>query len=218
VSKLRLLVIEDNPVLREGIAALLNQRTDLSVVASDDSGFDGRTARHAQADVVLVDRGLRHRDSLHVVETVKKASPDAGVIVMALLPVQEDIIEFVKAGVSGFILKDAPVDDLVRTIRAVADGTKVLPPVLAGTLFSQISRLALTRGQAVAAVRMTRREREIITLIADGLSNKAIARQLHIATHTVKSHVHNILEKLALHSRLEIAAYAHAREEADTDL
>ena len=210
MAKLRLLIIEDNPVLREGMAALFSQRPDLAVVTSSDSGLDVQNARHVNPDVVLVDLGLRHRAPLRVVETVKKASPGAGVIVMDLLPVQEDVVEFVRAGVSGFILKDAPIDDFVRTIRAVAEGTSVLPPALAGTLFSQISKRIVTRGQAVSAVRMTQREREIIGLIAEGFSNKEIARRLHIATHTVKSHVHNILEKLALHTRLEIAAYAHA--------
>lgn len=209
MAKLKLLIIEDHPLLREGMAALLSDRPDLSVVATGDSGSDLQKARDADPDVVLVDLGLRHHDSLRVVETVKRASPHARVIVMDLLPVQEDIIDFVKAGVSGFLLKDATLDDFVRTIRAVAEGTKVLPPPLAETLFSQISKRAVTRGQAVDAVRMTRREKEIIGLISEGLSNKEIARRLRIATHTVKSHVHNILEKLALHTRLEIAAYAH---------
>jgi len=214
VAKLRLLIVEDNPLLREGMAALLNQRPDLSVVASGDSSLDIQETRHINPDVVLVDLGLRNRHSLHVVETLKKASPDARFILMDLLPVQEDIVEFVKVGVSGFILKDATIDDFVRTIHAVAEGTTVLPAPLVGTLFSQISQRAVTRGQAVAAVRMTRREREIIGLIAEGLSNKEIARRLHIATYTVKSHVHNVLEKLALHTRLEIAAYAHRDTEA----
>ncbi len=216
MAKLRLLIIEDHPLLREGMAALLNQRPDLIVVASGESGLDVQKARHVDADVVLVDLGLRNQDSLHAVETVKRASPDARVIVMDLLPVQEDVVEFVKAGVSGFILKDATLDDFVRTINAVAEGTTVLPPALAGTLFSQISQRVVKRGQAVAAVRMTQREREIISLITEGLSNKEIARRLHIAMHTVKSHVHNVLEKLALHTRLEIAAYAHSGKPSET--
>jgi len=198
------------------MAALLNQRPDLIVVASGERGLDVQKARHVDADVVLVDLGLRNQDSLHAVETVKRASPDARVIVMDLLPVQEDVVEFVNAGVSGFILKDATLDDFVRTINAVAEGTTVLPPALAGTLFSQISQRVVKRGQAVAAVRMTQREREIISLITEGLSNKEIARRLHIATHTVKSHVHNVLEKLALHTRLEIAAYAHSGKPSET--
>jgi DNA-binding NarL/FixJ family response regulator len=98
---------------------------------------------------------------------------------------------------------------------AVADGASVLPPLLAGTLFSHVAAQARARGRrgAKAAVRMTAREREVIASIADGMGNKEIADRLHIATHTVKSHVHNILEKLALHTRLEVAAYAHEEGE-----
>ena len=217
MAKLRLLIVEDNPLLREGMTALLNQRSDFTVVASSDSTFDAQKARHINPDVVLVDLGLRNQHSLHVVETVKRASPSARVIIMDLLPVQEDIVDYVKVGVSGFILKDATLADFVRTIHAVADGSTVLPEALAGTLFSEISRRAVTRGQAVSGVRMTRREREVIGLIVEGLSNKDIARRLHLATYTVKSHVHNILEKLALHTRLEIAAYAQRDPPSETD-
>ena len=140
MTKLRLLIVEDNPLLREGMAALLNQRSDFTVVASGDSSFDVKKARHINPDVVLVDLGLRNRNSLHVVETVRKASPSARVILMDLLPVQEDLVEYVKVGVSGFVLKDATLADFVRTIHAVADGTTVLPEALAGTLFSEISK------------------------------------------------------------------------------
>jgi DNA-binding NarL/FixJ family response regulator len=123
-------------------------------------------------------------------------------------------VEFVHAGVSGFIMKDATLEDLVNTIRSVADGAHVLPPQMTGTLFSQIAREAVIRGrpEALSAVRMTPREREVINLIAEGLSNKEMAGRLHIASHTVKSHVRNIMEKLMLHTRLQIAAYAHSEE------
>ena len=117
-----------------------------------------------------------------------------------------------KAGANGFIMKDATVQDLVSTIRSVALGADVVPPALTGTLLSHIAQQAAAIRQvpgAADAVRMTKREKEIMNLIAEGLSNKEIAQQLNIATYTVKSHVHNILEKLALHSRLQIAAYTH---------
>ena len=164
--------------------------------------------------MVLLDFGLRNGDSLRVAEKVRKEFPDARIIVMDLLPVQEDIVEFVHAGVSGFIMKDATLEDLVNTIRSVADGAHVLPPQMTGTLFSQIAREAVIRGrpEALSAVRMTPREREVINLIAEGLSNKEMAGRLHIASHTVKSHVRNIMEKLMLHTRLQIAAYAHSEE------
>ena len=139
--------------------------------------------------------------------------PAARVIITDLPPMHEDLIEFVNAGVCGFILKDATVEDLVATIRTVAEGDQVLPPEMTSTLFSQIAKEALVRGRAVAGstVRMTAREREVIALIGEGLSNKEIAARLTIATHTVKSHVRNVMEKLALHTRLQIAAFAHRR-------
>ena len=207
-------VIEDNRLVREGITSLLNQLPDLRVVAGSDSD-DTTLLASVGPQVVLLDLGLRNGDSLRVAEKVLKELPTSKVIVMDLLPVHEDIVEFVNAGVSGFIMKDATLDDLARTIRSVAEGVNVLPPQMTGTLFSQIARDAVTRGrpEVLESVRMTPRERQVINLIAEGLGNKEIASRLHIATHTVKSHVRNVMEKLMLHTRLQIAAYAH-REEA----
>jgi DNA-binding NarL/FixJ family response regulator len=203
-------LIEDNRLVREGITALLNQLPDLKVVAGASTG-DTALLRTVNPQVVLLDLGLRNGDSLRVAEKVKLEFPEAKVIVMDLLPVHEDIVEFVHAGVSGFIMKDATVEDLVHTIRSVADGAHVLPPQMTGTLFSRIARDAVARGRpaVLESVRMTPREREVINLIAEGLSNKEIAGTLHVATHTVKSHVRNIMEKLTLHTRLQISAYAH---------
>jgi DNA-binding NarL/FixJ family response regulator len=111
-------------------------------------------------------------------------------------------------------MKDATFEDLVRVIRSVAAGTKVLPPQMTSTLFSQIAKEAINANEfsAIDAVRMTARERQVIELIAEGLSNKEIAARLEIAAHTVKSHVRNIMEKLALHTRLQIAAYSNRQE------
>ena len=206
-------VIEDNRLVREGITALLNQLPDLRVVAGGDSD-DTAALGGAQPQVVLLDLGLRNGDSLRVAERVRKDFPASRIIVMDLLPVHEDIVEFVNAGVSGFIMKDATLDDLVRTIRSVAEGINVLPPQMTGSLFSQIARDAVARGrpEVLESVRMTPRERQVINLIAEGLGNKEIASRLHIATHTVKSHVRNVMEKLMLHTRLQIAAYAHRAE------
>ncbi|UCE04643.1 MAG: response regulator transcription factor, partial [bacterium] len=132
------------------------------------------------------------------------------VIAMDILPEETDIVEFVKAGGAGLILKSASIDDFINTIRKVAQGEKVLPPILTNSLFSQIIDYAIntTKINAQESIRLTPREREIIDLISEGLSNKEIAQRLHIATYTVKSHVHNILEKLALSTRLQVAAFA----------
>lgn len=203
-------LIEDNRLVREGIAALLNQLPDVKVVAGA-SGADTALLHKTKPNVVLLDLGLGHGDSIRVAEEVKRELPESKIILMDLLPVHEDIVEFVNVGVSGFIMKDATLDDLVNTIRSVAQGVHVLPPQMTSTLFSQIAKDAIVRGRtdALDAVRLTPREREVIDLIAEGLSNKEIATRLDIATDTVKSHVRNVMEKLMLHTRLQIAAYAH---------
>lgn len=210
-EKIRLLLIEDNKILRSGMAALLKPHVDIRIVSS--SGNNENTILQIQKlkpNVILLDIGLRSQNSLRMVECVKKEFPDARVIVMDLVPVQADILQFIKAGASGFILKDASLEQFLATIRSVSAGEKVLPDHLTESLFSQIIEFALKKGKIKVkdAVRMTNREKEIIELISDALTNKEIAAQLKISAFTVKSHVHNILEKLALHTRLEVANYS----------
>jgi DNA-binding NarL/FixJ family response regulator len=205
-------VVEDNRLVRDGLATLLDQQSDFTIVAKADGVRAGLVrVRETKPNVVLVDAGLENGDSRRLVGDVRKESPESRVIVMDLLPAQEDVIAFVKAGASGFIVKDASIEDFVRTIRSVADGVDVVPGALTGTLLSHIVDHAIAHDVSLVrdAVQMTKREREITSLIAEGLSNKEIAQRLNIATYTVKSHVHNILEKLALHSRLQIAAHEH---------
>ena len=130
---------------------------------------------------------------------------------MDLLPAQEDVIAFIKAGANGFIVKDATVEDFVRTIPSVAEGVDVVPPALTATLLSHIVDRAVLRDSPVLreGVTMTTRERAVIELVTDGLGNKEIAQRLNLSTHTVKSSVRHIMEKLALHSRLQLAVFAH---------
>ena len=206
-------LIEDNRLVREGITALLNELPDFKVIAG---GCAAETALlgEVNAQVVLLGIGVRNGDSVRMAEVVKAEVPGAKIVVMDVQPGQVEIVEYVKAGVEGFIMKDATLEDLADTIRSVAGGVNVLPPQMTGSLFSQIAREAVAKGRPLAleSVRMTPREREVIDLISVGMSNKEIAKRLHIATHTVKSHVRNIMEKLTLHTRLQIAAYAHGEK------
>jgi DNA-binding NarL/FixJ family response regulator len=215
MKKIRILVVEDNRIMSDGITTLLNKQADMHVVATIGSGNNILLkASQAKPYVILMDVGLKNIKESLVVESIKKNIPEAKLIGMGLLPLQADIVEFVEAGASGFILKNATVREFLATIRSVVKGEKVLPPSLTGSLFSHVAELAFKKrkGKIVNAVRMTKREREIIALIADGQSNKEVAQQLNIATHTVKSHVHNIMEKLAIHTRLQIARFM--REES----
>ena len=204
-------LIEDNRLLRDGLSALLSAQ-GLSVVATARSGQEAlREVSRVKPQLILLDSALGDRDIPRFVREIRQIFPDVKVIVMGLLPAHEDFVELIQAGVSGFILKDATIEVFVSTILSVADGVSVLPSLLTSTLFTHVATQALARGKrgAKAAGRMTARERQVVDSIAEGLSNKEIADRLHVATHTVKSHVHNILEKLALHTRLEVAVYAH---------
>ena len=210
ITMITVAIIEDNRLVREGMTDMLNELPDVKVVLAA-TGLEAAMLRETKPRVVLLDVGLQDRSSLRVAETVKNELADSRVIVMDLLPAHEEIAEFVNAGVAGFILKDASFEDFVGTIRSVADGARVLPAPMTGTLFSQIAKVAVRRNgaEALDAVRITQREREVVELIGAGMSNKEIGQRLHIATDTVKSHVRNVMEKLALHTRLQIAVYSH---------
>jgi DNA-binding NarL/FixJ family response regulator len=211
-AALPVLLIEDNRLLRDGLTSLLGAQ-GLQVIATARSGSGAlRQVARLKPQLVLLDSALGDRDCVRLVQAVKTTSPATKVIVMHLLPAHEDVTALVSAGVSGFIMKDASVAEFVRTLRSVADGVSVLPPLMAKSLFSHVADRVLTRGKrrVKAAMRMTTRERQVMALIAEGLGNRDIAERLGIAAHTVKSHAHNILEKLALHTRLEVAAYANA--------
>lgn len=213
MKKIKLLLIEDNRLLREGLTAMLKKQQDIDVVETVGNGENILAImRKYKPEVLLLDLGLRNRNSLHLVKFVKKNFSETKVIVMDLIPLQTDVFEFVQAGVSGFIIKDATVNDFLNTIRSVARGLQVLPPTLTGSLFSQIIDHAingLKPSGLLESVRMTKRERQVIELIADGHTNKEIAQELSLSTYTIKSHVHNILEKLALSTRVQIAKYLH---------
>jgi DNA-binding NarL/FixJ family response regulator len=205
--------------LRDGIFSILKTHRDIVIIAASGDGRNTLVKiKQLKPNVILLDLGLRSQNSLHVVEIVKKDFPDAKIIVMDLAPVQADILQYVKAGANGFILKDASLNDFLITIRTVAEGSTVLPPLLVDSLFSQIVDHAVREGNSKLkeAVRMTAREREVIGFLGEGLTNKDIAQKIHVSMYTVKSHIHNIMEKLALHTRLEIANYSYTGETLKT--
>ncbi len=219
MKKIRLLLIEDNRLLRDGIFSILKPHKDILIIAASGDGKHTLVKiKQLKPNVVLLDLGLRSQNSLHVVEIVKKDFPEAKIIVMDLAPVQADVLQYVKAGANGFILKDASLNDFLITIRTVNEGATVLPPLLIDSLFSQIIDNAVREGKSELkkAVQMTQRERDVIGLLSDGMSNKEIGQKIRISTYTVKSHIHNIMEKLALHTRLEIANYSYTDEALNT--
>ena len=213
MNKIKILLIEDNRLLREGLSAMFRKQEDFKVVDTIGNGENIlEMMEKLKPNLLLLDLGLRYQNSLKIVKLSKQNFPNTKIVVMDLIPLQSDVFEFVQAGVSGFILKDANVQEFFKTLRAVNQGIQVLPPHLTGTLFSQIVSHAINEfPQSIIdkSVRMSKREKQVIELIADGLTNKEIAQKLHLSPYTVKSHVHNILEKLALNTRVQIAKHAH---------
>ncbi|TVP55838.1 MAG: DNA-binding response regulator [Gemmatimonadales bacterium] len=207
---IQIAIIEDNRLVREGLTRKLNEQPGFEVTYSAARGSID-ALREAAPRVLLLDAGLEVVDSLELAERVRDGLPETPVIVMDLLPIHEELVEFVTVGVAGFVLKDATLEELLATIRSVAGGRTILPPEMASTLFSQIVQEAVLRDsdELGEATDLTPRERNVVGLIGEGMSNKAIAKSLGISPNTVKSHVRNVMEKLALHSRLQIAAYLH---------
>ncbi len=215
MKRIRILTIDDNRILREGLTAIINAQPDMKVVAATGGNINTLQMAHdLNPKIILMDLGLRNQNGMRMVQSVCRKLPKVKVIGMGLIPRQLDIVEFVEAGASGFIMKDATKMDFLGTLRSVAKGIKIIPPSLAGSLFSLVIDRAFKEGRNRPdnVVRMTKREREIVALIAEGLSNKQMGVRLGIEIYTVKSHVHNILEKLVLHSRLQISAYARNEE------
>jgi DNA-binding NarL/FixJ family response regulator len=211
MKRIRLAIVEDNRLLREGLTVLLKGQPDMNVIASLGNGDALMRGKRLTPNVILLDSVLRSSTSLRLIQSIRTAHPEARIIVMDLAPIQPSLVQYVQAGVAGFVLKDATFKEFLHTIRAVAQGKKILPPMLTSSLFSEIVTHATEKrkGNPFRSIRMTSREREVIELIAEGLSNKQIATRLNLAVDTIKSHVHNILEKLQLHTRLEIASYRH---------
>ncbi|HET8864261.1 MAG TPA: response regulator transcription factor [Gracilimonas sp.] len=222
MKKIRLLIIEDNRLLRDGLAEVLKKESDFEVIAvlqTDEKILS--EIKTSDIDVVLLDLGLQSYDSLDVVKRITKDDHEVNIVLMGLFAMHSEVLDFVECGVKGFILKDATVSDFLCTIRSVAKGERVLPAYLTESLFTQIVEQSINTPGAEKrineAVQMTQREKQVIELIAEGLTNKEIAQKLFISPYTVKSHVHNILEKLTLQSRLQIAKYAHDRASSSTN-
>lgn len=200
------LLIDDHPLLRRGIGQLLALEPGLKVVGEADSGADGlRMARKLDPDIIVLDLNMPGTDGFAVLDAFKAADVDARVVVFTVSDVEADVVRALRAGADGYLLKDMSPMDMLAAIRKVAAGGIAISARLTDLL-----ALALRRDDATATGPdvLTRREREILALIADGKTNKTIARDLGIALGTVKVHAKQILKKLGLNSRVQAAVWA----------
>lgn len=195
----RVLLANRQPIVRHGVRALLASEPDLEVVAEAVSGSEAvQLARRLRPDVVLVDMLMPAIDGISVTRMIRADMPETQVIVMTGVDEDAAAIEAIRAGAAAYLLKDARVDVLLRTIRSAGSGQVALPMEAAARLVRVVGR-----GEA-----LSEREAEVLRLVARGLANKQIARELGIAQSTVKSHVGSILSKLRLPTRTQMALYA----------
>jgi two-component system, NarL family, response regulator DevR len=206
-------LIDDNRLARRGLTSILSNLPDIQVVAAV-SDADVSSLAAMKPDVVLLGLGPGNAHDLALVERVRMEVPDARIIAIGLLPDDEGLLDVVQAGVSGFALAEATPDDLLGAIRSVVSGHNVLPHQVTGALFAEIADDGAPAAgpKATEGVQLTPRQREVIELISEGMSNKKIAAELHISVHTVKSHIRHIMKKLDLNTRLQISAWAHDEE------
>jgi DNA-binding NarL/FixJ family response regulator len=197
----RLLLVDDHPVVREGLAALLGRQTDLQVVAEASNGRQAIDLfRQHQPDLVLMDLQMPELGGVEAIKTIRAEFPTARFIVLTTFDGDEDIFRALQAGAQGYLLKDAPREELLAAIRTVASGGKHIAPEVAAKL---ADRLLLPE--------LTERELAVLKLIVTGRSNKEIGSALTITEGTVKVHVNNLLSKLGVSDRTQAATEALRR-------
>jgi two-component system, NarL family, nitrate/nitrite response regulator NarL len=204
-GRVRVLVVAGVRLYREGLAANLGAREELSVVGSAASGDTARElVASLKPDVIVLDMGLSA--ALNVVRAIRGDAPTVKIIAFAVEDLDFEVIACAEAGVSGYVPCEASIDDLVEAIKNLTRGEVYCPPRVAASLFQHVASLASVVRHPSGNRSLTRREREVVALIDAGLSNKEIALRLHIEVSTVKNHVHNLLEKVQATSRTQAAA------------
>ena len=209
---IRVFIADDNRLLREGLASMLVEIDEMDVVGMAASGSQALAQiQKLNPDVALIDIGMPDKDGLDVTQTLHDDLPAVKVIILGMPDLTDEIMACIEAGAAGYVLKEASFEYLVESIRSVQRGESFCSPRMAASLFSRIAELA---GERIpeSSVKLTPREVEVINKVADGLSNKEIAGILFIEEQTVKNHVHNILDKLQLHNRLEAVQYARDKK------
>ncbi|MET3963019.1 DNA-binding NarL/FixJ family response regulator [Marmoricola sp. OAE513] len=208
-AAVRVVVVDDQELFRRGLTMLLGVEADIEVVG--EAG-DGVTAVdlvvETMPDIVLLDVRMPKRSGLEACMQIKAQAPSARIIMLTVSDEEGDLYEAVKNGASGYLLKDSSIDEVAQAIRVVAEGQSLISPSMAAKLIDEFKEISRTDREVGTVPRLTERELEVLRLVATGLNNREVAKQLFISENTVKNHVRNILDKLQLHSRMEAVMYA----------
>ena len=212
---IHIFIADDNALLLEGLKTMLDDLEDFIVVGTAPNGNKAvELIKDSLPEVALIDIGMPDNDGLEVTQILHQNFPKIKVIILGLIDLTDEIMACIEAGANGYVLKESPFEHLVETIRSVHRNEAFCSPRMAASLFSRIAELTSEVKTKIPAdsIKLTARELDIINLIAEGLPNKEIAKQLFIETQTVKNHIHNILDKLQLHNRFETVQYARERK------
>jgi DNA-binding NarL/FixJ family response regulator len=210
---IRVLIVDDHALFRRGLEMVLKEEDGIDVVGEASDG-DEAVARAAESlpDVVLMDIRMPRSSGIDACRAMKAAGPSAKIVMLTISDEEGDLFEAIKAGASGYLLKDIPLDEVAESVRAVHGGQSLINPSMAAKLITEFATLARReseeRSEQVPVPKLTDREMEVLKLVAKGSSNRDIAKELFISENTVKNHVRNILEKLQIHSRMEAVMVA----------
>ncbi|MDD2401489.1 MAG: response regulator transcription factor [Clostridia bacterium] len=208
-DKIRVVIIDDHPLVREGLRKILEFNKKLIVV--DEAG-DGQgainIARKIKPDIMLMDINMPGINGIEATRVIKREFPEIGIIALTINQDEEYVFELVRAGVSGYVLKDIEPDKLIETIETVADGNSVIDSCITAKLFGEINRLSRLRKDKERWETLTERETDVLQLMAKGYSNKEIGRGLNISEKTVKNHITSIFRKFEVDDRTQAVLFA----------
>jgi DNA-binding NarL/FixJ family response regulator len=217
----RVVIADDHDLYRRGMQVVVELDGTATVVGEASNGAQAvEVCVRLDPDIVLMDVRMPGVGGIEACRRIRAAVPGARILMLTMSDDESDLFEAVKAGASGYLLKDLPGEEVAEAIRKVHDGQAIIPPGMAATLLNEFTRLSQSpqpHEGGPPPPQLTDREVEVLRLVARGLANREIAEQLVISENTVKNHVRNILEKLHLHSRVEAAVYAHRQHLLPTD-
>jgi two-component system NarL family response regulator len=208
---IRVMICDDHALFRRGLIMVLEAEDDIEVVAEAEDGEDAvEKAVEFVPDVVLMDVRMPGVDGIEATRRIAEKVPTAKILMLTVSDEEEDLYEAIKAGATGYLLKEVSIEEVAPAARAVVAGQSLISPSMASKLLGEFSNLAKRAEErsSVPTPRLTERELEVLRLVALGKSNREIAGDLYISENTVKNHVRNILEKLHLHTRMEAVMYA----------
>jgi two-component system NarL family response regulator len=208
-GSLRLLIADEQALFREALRAVLEAETDLRVVADVRDGLRAvAEADRTRPDVALLHAALPSCDGISAIALIKERVPDCKVLVLTDEEDQGALTRALEAGANGYLTKESPIGELIDAVRAVHRGETLVPTRMLGRLFDGLIRHRRDQDAAIRLMsRLTRREREVLILLAEGAGNEAIAEALIISPETARTHIQNVLSKLGVHSRLEAATF-----------